>query len=129
MSKLGGGGGGGVAREARVSSWSGVPNRSTQAHIWQGVVGSTPCTQVEIFGISPRTVTVSVDLTYQACTSWTAKCNSSNLSMSKELGCLWYELIQRDKIRCLWLIVSTPHSDSRDPSYRPEPTKFATKLN
>ena len=41
MSKLGG-----VAREARVSSWSGVPNRSTQAHIWQGVVGSTPCTQV-----------------------------------------------------------------------------------
>ena len=39
---------GGVAREARVSSWSGVPNRSTQAHIWQGVVGSTPCTQVEV---------------------------------------------------------------------------------
>ena len=37
---------GGVAREARVSSWSGVPNRWTQAHIWQCVVGSTPYTQV-----------------------------------------------------------------------------------
>ena len=36
---------GGVAREARVASWSGVPNRWTQAHIWQGVVRSTPCTQ------------------------------------------------------------------------------------
>ena len=32
-----------VAREARVSRWSGVPNRSTQVHIWQGVVGNTPC--------------------------------------------------------------------------------------
>ena len=43
MSKLGG-----VAREAHMSSWSGVPNRQTQAHSWQGVVGSTPCTQVAL---------------------------------------------------------------------------------
>ena len=27
---------------SRVSRWSGVPNRSTQVHIWQGVVGNTP---------------------------------------------------------------------------------------
>ena len=27
---------------SRVSRWSGVPNRSTQPHIWQGVVGNTP---------------------------------------------------------------------------------------
>ena len=26
-----------------MAPWSGVPNRSTQAHIWQGVVGNTPC--------------------------------------------------------------------------------------
>ena len=37
-----------------MSRWSGVPNRSTQVHIWEGVVGNTPCNdRMVIPGIRP----------------------------------------------------------------------------
>ena len=51
---------GGVAREARVSSWSGVPNRWTQAHIWQGVVGRQVHPARRMHYIGPQFTTISI---------------------------------------------------------------------